>query len=194
MNGVIGDIHMSNNEFYLNSGNVKVFPAAKERLVIDDDVAMSRLLTEFNLANIVRQMIGSSKGFVIEVSRDDEYRNIINAKFNLFGYYFDIKYEASGEISGVVDVYASLEFDAFGTELNQDNNGVYTGLKLTEVSADASFEPTAENTLRLFSYKYTKNSGNVVVDAESLSVPPQSRFIFDSTALPIGGIDGKPKQ
>jgi hypothetical protein len=180
---------------YLNSDNVKVFPAAKERHCTINDVAMSRLLTEFNLANIMRQIIGESQGFVISANKDDKDESIIVAKFNLFGYYFDIRYVAENTNDSIVDVYAALDFDnADGAELKQDEDNKYKGLIVLTVPSGASSGSTKEHTIRLFSYKSNLDGSAVVVDGNSVVVHPQDKFLFATEALPIGGIDGKPKQ
>lgn len=176
----------------LNSDNVKVFPVAKERDSILPDVVMSRLLTEFNISNIIRQIIGSSQGFVIGASKSDD--NIIDARFNLYGYYFDIKYDALDTFGEDVDVYATLVYDTSYDELKQDNDHKYEGLEVTTITKGETPSFSGAHSIRLFSYRSNTVSGKVVITDGSVTVHQEDKFMFATEALPIGGIDGKPKQ
>ena len=174
----------------LNSNSVKVFPVAKERGSTIPEVTMSRLLTEFNMSNIIRQLIGGSKGFVISASKVSD--NKINVEFNLYGYYFDIEYDAEDTGGADADVYASLVYDKTYGELKQDDNGKYGGLEV--ITAKKGETITGEHTIRLFSYRATKKGDAVIISDDSIVVNPKDRFIFATESLPIGGIDGRHKQ
>ena len=176
----------------LSSNNVKVFPVAKERDSILPDVVMSRLLTEFNISNIIRQIIGSSQGFVIEASKSGD--STIDTRFNLYGYYFDIKYDALDTKGEDVDVYATLIYDSSYNELKQDNNLVYEGLEVTTITKGETPNFRGEHSIRLFSYRSNTVSGKIIITDGSVNVYPEDKFMFATEALPIGGIDGKPKQ
>ena len=64
---------------HLNTDNVIVFPVAKERA---PSVQETRLMTEYNVSNIVRQLMGNGiKGFIISCSNTTSGWNI---EFNLY--------------------------------------------------------------------------------------------------------------
>lgn len=192
----------------LNSTSVKVFPAAKDRCQAvgsNTEVSFSRLLTEFNVSNIIRQLIGTNNGFIISASAEkaddeDEFYSILHTKFNLNGYYFDISFNVESLGTGLesgksYDVYAKLVYDgtANSQELKQDSQiaggGVtdyqYDGLDIEVIKVGDTFDTT--DYLKLFSFKY----GLEGITASVLEVVPGDQHIFDATAMRIGGIDGK---
>ena len=78
----------------LKSTQVEVFPIAKQRKqILEGDknlVRGTKILTEKNISNIIRQLLGeASPGFVISCTQDITTK-LYNVEFNLYGYYFNI--------------------------------------------------------------------------------------------------------
>lgn len=165
---------------YLQSGDVVVFPIAKERI---DTVEETRLLTEYNVSNLVRQLYNSGQnGFIISSAKDSANNYVI--EFNLYGYYFKIninpytifKDPSSGDgIYVAIKIDTSDEIDGQDEELEVDGikQNKYTGLLINNI------EPTEE-------YKYIKlfNLNNNNYELNNVSSFSQ---------MLIGGIDGKYK-
>ena len=190
----------------LNSTSVKVFPAAKDRCLAvgnDTEISFSRLLTEFNVSNIIRQLIGTNNGFIISASAEktnevDTFYSILHTKFNLNGYYFDISFNVESLGTGLesgasYDVYAKLVYDGTtdSQELAQDSPSAtgfqYDGLDIEVIKVGVTFDAT--DYLKLFSFTYNHDGTTGIASVSS--VVPGDQHIFDATAMRIGGIDGK---
>lgn len=178
---------------YLLSNNVTVFPVAKNR----KDVANGgRLFTEEYVSNLIRQLIDSN-GFIIENSYDSgsAIDDVVNLKFNLHGYYFDVRftiqelideYNQTNTLTGTKYVYAIINIDSATKELNGQDEylrvGVksYTGLEIKILDTN----PSSGEYLKLFDI--IKNGSNITV-----SPSKESYQKFNPTSLLITEIDGK---
>lgn len=168
---------------YLNSENVVVFPIAKERAI---GINENRLLTEYNISNLIRQLVGNNEGFIISTQiAQDEFI----VEFNLYGYYFKISGINQAWITenfkdgiGNDGLYASIIIDTDIDEVTgQDAENKYQGLNLT------TSIPTLSNNESNKEIHYLKilkisNNGNTFE-----KINATNGFISSL----IGGIDGK---
>lgn len=160
---------------HLATENVIVFPIAKERA---SSVQETRLMTEYNVSNIIRQLMGNEiKGFIISCSTKDSGWEI---EFNLYGYYFRINVENTWindtfgtDISN--GIFASIILDTLVDEIDgQDADGLYKGLHITNV------EPKDVPVIKLLT---CDNQGKLICATNK----------FGLINMSIGGIDGKYK-
>ena len=107
---------------YLADNKITVFPAASHGANHPD----ARLTTEFNISNIINQLIDKN-GFVISLTNTD-------IEFNIRGYYFkaaisDIISAAGSPSSG--SIYAQININASYNELEGDADNQFKGLIIT---------------------------------------------------------------
>ena len=163
---------------YLNSENVIVFPIAKERIGL---VQETRLMTEYNVSNLIRQLFGNkSNGFIISCNKDNA--DVWTIEFNLYGYYFKVNSISTtlfkeSELTPDSDgLYAAITIDEDVDEIyGQDNKGVYEGLEFSTKIPDSI--PANKHYLKLLNFdgtSFTSISNN-----------------WGFAAHAIGGIDGK---
>lgn len=164
---------------YLDSENVIVFPLAKERT---QSIQETRLLTEFNVSNIIRQLMGNRMdGFIISSTDVDGGKQI---EFNIYGYYFKIKITTEWlgkNFKNDCSVYASIELDNTVDEIiGQDEDLTYRGLKIiSESELDSNSTDRKIISIKLF---------DIISNTQGreIKITP-SKFINTL----IGGIDGK---
>lgn len=183
---------------YLKSENVVVFPVAKER---KEGIAETRLLTEHNLSNIIRQLLArENPGFISSTSSDSDGN--FNVKFNLYGYQFDVDIENAWlqEVnlnSGNDGLYAYIIIDKIIGQLSnnsgivnyseivgQDIDGHYQGLSITNNISNINEIKAGLSENEELAYIKILNMNNGVLS-------PVLNASFLSYA--IGGIDGKYK-
>lgn len=176
---------------YLKSEDVEVFPIAKER----NPNFGSRLFTEHNVSNLIRQLMNpNSNGFIISSSQDNDKNWTI--EFNLLGYYFKIKginteliNSANGSFDSVTGVYAFVEIDETTNEIigqdvpNTNNDGekvlYYEGLNIVFKKPEDDIKY-----LKLLNFDYdTINGATLTTVRNNIGIGAAS----------IGGIDGKYK-
>lgn len=188
--------------YYINSENVKVFPAVR-RGVNDRS---SQMMYEGNIANLTRQIQPNMNGFKIGPHLGIVKSGYINARlnedtgkreiyisgsqpleFNINGRYFKLE---SGTVLFEIDadkytpfpLYASIRWDTDTEELiGQDESGKYTGLLISDkYSVDGH-----TRSLALF--------GDVQWTGERLiySVDPRGYGVTEAENLNIKIIDGK---
>lgn len=163
---------------HLQSRDVVVFPIAKERIATVEE---TRLLTEHNVSNLIRQLYNSGQnGFIISYTKDSSDNYVI--EFNLYGYYFKINinpYTIFKDPSSGNGIYAAIKIDASDEIDGQDVVYEKTGLQLYEGLLINNIVPTKE-------YKYIKlfNLNNNNYELNNVKSFPQ---------MLIGGIDGKYK-
>lgn len=169
---------------YLLSENVAVFPIAKER---KQNIEETRLLTEYNISGIIRQLLSSERpGFVTSVETDNSGN--YNVKFNLYGYQFDIDLDAGWlsenfPANSADGVYAYIVIDEVIDEIAaQDVDGKYAGLGIL-FNEHALASVTLESDQKLVHIKILD-----VEDGELKPIPKASFFSYN-----IGGLDGKYK-
>lgn len=162
---------------YLQSKDVVVFPIAKERT---SGIEETRLLTEYNVSNLIRQLYSSNQnGFIISSIKDG---NNYTIEFNLYGYYFKINinpHDIFGNPSSGKEIYASIKIDESDEIEGQDEEleieGIkqnkYTGLLINNAKPDNKYKY-----IKLFNVKDNNYELNNLISF------PQ---------MLIGGIDGK---
>lgn len=182
---------------YLESANVEVFPIAKER----NPNFGSRLFTEHNVSNLIRQLMNpNSNGFIISSSQDEKGNWTI--EFNLLGYYFKIKginteliNSINGSFTSVTGVYAYVIIDETNNEIKgQDEEGTnadgekvlyYKGLNIAfkDPNSDIKDPKSYVKYLKLLDFKYENKVGTLTLVRNNIGIGAAS----------IGGIDGKYK-
>lgn len=183
---------------YLESINVEVFPIAKER----NPNFGSRLFTEHNVSNLIRQLMNpNSNGFIISSSQDNDKNWTI--EFNLLGYYFKIKgintkliNSINGSFKSVTGVYAYVKIDEKNNEIigqdvqdtNADGENVlyYKGLNIEFKDPNTDIKDPKDHVkyLKLLDFNNDETNGPTLTTV---------RNNMGIGAASIGGIDGKYK-
>lgn len=167
----------------LKSTQVEIFPVAKKRIQVQggEPVRGTKILTEKNISNIIRQLLGeSSPGFVISCTKDSD--TTYNISFNLYGYYFNItEFDPSKFGTLASSIYAKIALNESDDEINgQDDKPAggsdyeYGGLDITDSEPESGI--------------YIK----ILEKISSNWCPPIANYGF-MTSQTIGGIDGKPR-
>ena len=195
----------------ISSNNISVFPLSKNR----PNDRSARLFYEHNIANLIRQLI-DVEGFIIQPSSSTDLSLSVSTDgdkiiirtgtpitFNLYGYYFSIaansslltvnanELDASGG-NNIIKLFAVLNIDDKSNEIaGYDDNGVYTGLKITTDSIDA-VDSTGRHAIELCSILITLDldAGKWVVSG-TMCDSSYSRFSTQSLDMSISRIDGK---
>lgn len=162
---------------YLNSSNINIYPLAKARQ--NADQKWNRLTSEFNMVNIIRQLLPkSSQGFVIDWVKP-------NIKFNIGGYY--VEANLTDDIFSGENIYANIKINADSSlpeivgqdETSESNNGKYSGISFDNAAISDSTHLTYS--LHLL----TKPQGS-----STWVIPEESKFPFGSDSLYITEING----
>lgn len=165
---------------YLNSSNINIYPLAKARQAADQK--WNRLTSEFNMVNIIRQLLPkNSQGFVIDWVSP-------NIKFNIGGYYVEANLtDVIPSDTIVSDIYANIKINTDSSlpeitgqdETAEPNNGKYSGI---------SFDNAAISDSTYLTYSLhllTKTKGSSTWD-----IPEESKFPFSSDSFYITEING----
>lgn len=174
---------------YLDSTNIKVFPAVRRSGTADP---FSRLMSESTITSIINRLV-DYEGFVITRSSEDN-KSITSGvfEFNVFGYYVKIADVASllSNFSSANNndvIYAYVEIDTFNTApgqtynlsyeqlVGQDDNNLYKGVTF-QIG-----EPSSDDIHYL---PILKKEGAIWV------VPETSYLKFNKDTLALYDIDG----
>lgn len=168
---------------YLNSNNIKVFPAARRTGSADP---FSRLMSESTITSIINKFL-NTEGFVITDSTGTISSGAF--EFNIYGYYIKVEHveDLISQFSSANKIYAAIYLDSSQTGVNNlrytqlvgvDNGGSYNGVNFgSQVPADEA------NKEKHFLLILDKSSGN-------WKIPSESRIKFNQTGLIIEAIDG----
>lgn len=181
---------------HIESNNIDIFPLAKNR----PNNRSNNLFYERNISNIVNQ-ITNVPGFVItsdatNIQVDGATVQLKEGtfEFSLGGRYFHISVSIENDkpiptvlCTGVgvgSSVWAYIEFDQYGEIQGQDQDDIYSGLKITTNEEEI---PSDNVKLKLFNIVQGKDS---ILEA---IIPSDSykKFDINSIAPTIKFIDGK---
>ena len=159
---------------YLNSSDINIYPLAKARQ--NADQKWNRLTSEFNMVNIIRQLLPkSSQGFVIDWVKP-------NIKFNIGGYYVEAM--LTGAVLSGTNIYANIKIntDSSLPEIIGQDTEITTG---TYTYNGISFGNEAISSSTYSLHLLTKPEGS-----STWVIPEESKFPFGSDSLYITEING----
>lgn len=200
------------------SEEIRIFPLAKSRTMINRDgkdadildIEHSRLVTEFNMSNYIRQFMGDAEGFILyfDVTEDGK----ITIKFNLHGYYMHIETSSETFVNAIINktagnrynVYVGITIDNKTQEINgqdekvQESNSEYfsyKGLTFDVIEATKVHNSSCTAFMLLFNFELD-DEGNMIIQHENGKViNPVVKDIaykfINVSKIRIEGIDGK---
>lgn len=161
---------------HLNSSYINIYPLAKARQ--NADQKWNRLTSEFNMVNIIRQLLPkNSQGFVIDWVSP-------NIKFNIGGYYVEVDLTTYAPADTDKHIYANIKISTGSSlpeivgqdETSGTNDGKYMGISFGN-------EAISSSTYSLHLLTRANASSAWVI-------PEESKFPFGSDSLYITEING----